>query len=216
MTTNLITLSNPRSAAAEAYRTLRTNLSLMKGGKPLHTILITTPSKDVDKAIAAANLAVAFAQGGHSTILVDADLHRPRQQTIWNTEGERGLTSMMREDAALSTPPLHQTSLEKLSVLPTGSLPDVPADMLSNPRINEVFGVLKARADYVLVEAPPVLVATDAALLASRVDGVILVVRAGSSRRDDVARASQALEQVGARILGSVLTNAPRERGANY
>ncbi|NOK86045.1 MAG: polysaccharide biosynthesis tyrosine autokinase [Chloroflexi bacterium AL-W] len=218
MTVDLITLKDPRSAAAEAFRTLRTNLMFSKlaGDKPLHTLLLTSPATSDDKSMACANLAVTFAQAGHKTILVDADLRRPAQHEIWNISNERGLMTLMLEESAMANPPLVPTEIDGLSILPSGPLPSVPADVLSNPRMGEVIGVLKARADYIIFDASPVLAASDAALLGSKVDGVLLVVRAGNTRRDHVSQAKQALEQVRAFLIGAVLTNAPQERTKNY
>ena len=214
--TKLITLTDPRSAAAEAFRTLRTNLMFSSLDRALTTIVVTAPAEADDKTSVVANLAIAFAQAGNKTILVDADLRKPSLHTLWGANNERGLTTMMTEDAALSTPPLQTTEVPNLLLLPTGPLPPIPADLLSNQRMNEVIGVLKARASYVLFDSPPVLAATDAALLGAKVDGVLLVVQAGHSRRDQVAQARQALERVHVRLLGAILTNAPKERGAYY
>lgn len=211
---NLITLSDPRSAAAEAYRTLRTNLMFTSVEKPLSTFSVTSPMPSDEKSLVLANLAVTFAQSGNKTILIDTDLRRPSQHTIWGVSADRGLTTMMIEDSAMSSPPLVQTAIPNLWILPAGTLPPVPADLLSSPRMNDVIGVLKARANYLLFDSSPVLVATDAALLAAKLDGVILVVRAGSTRRDHAARARQTLERVHVRILGAVMTNAPRETTA--
>lgn len=212
----LITLTDPRSAAAEAFRTLRTNLMFSGPDHALTTLIVTAPAEADDKSSVVANLAVTFAQAGNKTILVDADLRKPAQHSLWGVSNERGLTTMMAEDAALSNPPLLATDVPNLQLLPSGPLPPVPADVLSNQRMNEVIGVLKARASYVLFDSPPVLAATDAALLGAKVDGALLVVRAGHSRRDQVAQARQALERVHVRLLGAILTNAPRERGAYY
>ena len=184
--------------------------------RALTTIVVTAPAEADDKTSVVANLAIAFAQAGNKTILVDADLRKPSLHTLWGASNERGLTTMMAEDAALSTPPLQTTEVPNLLLLPTGPLPPIPADLLSNQRMNEVIGVLKARASYVLFDSPPVLAATDAALLGAKVDGVLLVVQAGHSRRDQVAQARQALERVHVRLLGAILTNAPKERGAYY
>ncbi|TVR23520.1 MAG: polysaccharide biosynthesis tyrosine autokinase [Anaerolineaceae bacterium] len=218
MTANLITLTAPRSAAAEAYRTLRTNLmfSKLKSDAPLHTIMLTSAADSEDKSAACANLAVAFAQAGNKVILVDADLRRPLQHDIWGIANQRGLMTLMQDDAALAEPPLVATGVDGLSVLPTGDLPPIPADVLSNPRLREVIGVLKARADYIIFDTAPVLAATDAALLSSCVDGVLLVVRAAHTRRDHVAQAKQTLERVNAHLIGSVLTNAPDDGMKGY
>lgn len=215
-TPKLITISDPRSAAAEAFRTLRTNLIFSGVERAVDTMLVTSAANGEDKSIVLANLAVTFAQGGNKTIIVDADLRRPSQHDIWGVSNERGLTSMILDSAALSTPPLVDTTIPNLSILPTGPLPPIPADVLSSQRMTEVIGVLKARAHYILFDAPPILAATDAALLGAKLDGVVLVVRAGSTRRDHTSRARQALERVHVRILGAVLTNAPREDVGGY
>lgn len=208
---NLITLTDPRSAAAEAYRTLRTNLMFISVENPVQTLLVTSPADGEGKSLALANLAVTFAQAGNKTILVDADLRRPQQHEIWNIRN-RGLATMMLDDTALSNPPLTESGVENLHILPAGDEPPNPADILSSTRMNEIIGVLKARAAYVLFDSPPVLAATDAALLGVKLDGSLLVVRAGSSRRDQTIRARQALEQVNARVLGAVLTNTADDR----
>lgn len=213
---NLITLAEPRSAAAEAYRTLRTNLMFSSVENPITTLLVTSPAEGEGKSAMLANLAVTFAQSGHKTILVDSDLRRPSLHTIWGVDNKRGLTTMMLDDSALANPPLVSVGVDNLHLLPSGELPPTPADVLGSQRMVDIIGLLKARAHYVLFDSPPVLAATDAALLGSRLDGVLLVVRAGHTRREDAARAREALGRVNARIVGAVLSNAPRERTGSY
>ncbi len=215
-TPNLITLTDPRSPAAEAFRTLRTNLMFSSVERTLETMLVTSAAHGEDKSTVLANLAVTFAQSGNTTILVDSDLRRPSQHEIWGVSNERGLTTMVLEDAAIANPPLVETGVQNLALLPSGVLPPVPSDVLSSQRLNEVIGVLRARAHYILFDAPPILAATDAALLGAKLDGVVLVMRVGSTRRDQAARAKQALERVHVRILGVALTNAPRENTGSY
>lgn len=212
MTKQLITLSDPRSSEAEAYRSLRTNLIFNNAAKPISTLMVASTTREDDKSRIAANLAVTFAQIGHKTILVDADLRNPSQQDIWQLKSAQGLTTMIKDDAAMSTPPLNDTAVPNLQVLTTGPLPESPADILGSQRMRALIGVLKARAAYVIFDVPPVLAATDAPLLSSQVDGVLLVVRAGHTRRDEALRSREALEQVQANILGVTLTNAPKER----
>ncbi|MBL8119991.1 MAG: CpsD/CapB family tyrosine-protein kinase [Anaerolineae bacterium] len=213
---NLITLTDPRSAAAEAYRTLRTNLMFSSVENPIHTLLVTSTAESDDKSTVLANLAVTFAQSGNKTILVDCDLRRPSQHDIWGISNERGLSTMLIEDTAMSTPPLVSTEVDNLQILPTGILPPNPADVLSSQRMAALIGVLKARANYILFDAPPVLAATDAPLLASKLDATLLVVRAGHTRRDHTARARQALERIHVRIVGAVLSDAPKESTGSY
>ncbi len=212
--TTLITLSDPRSAAAEAYRSLRTNLMFTSIEKPITAFAVTSPSSSEDKSLVLANLAVTFAQSGNKTIIIDGDLRRPAQHEIWGVSNERGLTTMMLDDAALSNPPLIETEVPNLSILPAGILPPVPADVLSSPKMSSVIGVLKARAHYLLFDSSPVLAATDAALLGAKLDGVVLIVRAGTTRRDHAARARETLERVHVKVLGAVMTNAVRETSA--
>lgn len=214
--TALITLSQPRSAAAEAYRSLRTNLMFSSVENPLQTLLLTSAAKHDQKSITLSNLAVTFAQSGHKTILVDADLRQPRQHTIWDVSGSRGLSSMMLDDSAVKEPPVLDTAVDGLQLLTAGELPPNPADLLSGKRMDEIIAALKARADYVLFDSPPILAATDAALLGIKLDGALLAVRAGSTRRDHTAQARQALQRVHVRVVGAVLTDAPREASVAY
>lgn len=213
---DLITLTEPRSNAAEAFRALRTNLIFSSIGNPITTLLVTSAAQSEGKSQVAANLAVTLAQSGNKTILVDADLRKPAQHSIWNTKNERGLTTMMLDNSAVSSPPLIDTEIENLQLLPSGELPPAPADLLSSQRMSEVIGVLKARAHYIIFDSPPILAATDATLLSTKLDGTLLVIRAGSTRREDALRARQSLERVHARIIGAVLSNAPQETTRYY
>ena len=215
-TSRLITLSQPRSAAAEAYRSLRTNLMFSSVESPIQTLLVTSAARDDEKSVTLANLAVTYAQSGNKTILVDADLRQPAQHTIWDMDNGRGLSNMMLDDDAISDPPLQRTDIDNLLILASGELPPNPADLLSGKRMDVIIAGLKDRADYVLFDSPPILAATDAALLGIKLDGALLAVRAGSTRRDHTAQARQALERVHVRIVGAVLTNAPRESRIAY
>ena len=214
--TNLITLTQPRSAASEAYRSLRTNLMFSSVESPIQTLLVTSAARDDQKSVTLANLAVTFAQSGNRTILVDADLRQPKQHELWDLDSSRGLSSMMVDDGAISDPPLHATAVDGLEIICAGALPPNPADLLGGQRINEIIAAFKQRADYVLFDSPPVLAATDAALLGIKLDGALLAIRAGETRRDHTAQARQALERVHVRVVGAVLTDAPRENQFAY
>lgn len=210
-TPDLIMLTDPRSAAAEAFRTLRTNLMFSSVENPLQSLVVTAATDLENRSLTIANLAVAFAQAGNRTILVDADLRRPRQHEIWDV-ANIGLTKMMIDDAAIANPPLKKTEIGNLQILPAGEDAPNPADLLSSSRMQEIIGVLRARATTILFDAPPVLAVTDAAVLATKVDGILLVVRSGQSRRDQIERAREAIERVNARMVGAVLVDAPRVR----
>ncbi|MGD1995556.1 MAG: CpsD/CapB family tyrosine-protein kinase [Anaerolineae bacterium] len=208
---NLITLSNPRSPAAEAYRALRTNLTFAALDKPIESLVVTSAAPDEGKSTTLANLAVTMAQGERQTILVDADLRRPSLHEIFGVSDSRGLTTMFVEAEALDSPPLVETGVGNLLLLPSGPLPPNPADLLGSGRMEEVLAALHERADVVLFDAPPVVAVTDAAVLGTKVDGVLLVVSAGRTRRDHARRARELLERVHVRVVGAVLTNASRD-----
>ena len=208
---SLVTLTNPRSPAAEAFRTLRTNLTFSGIEKPLTTLLVTSATLDADstafagKSVTLANLAVTFAQGGRKTILVDCDLRRPVQHELWDISNDRGLSGFVLDGGK---PPLVSVGVDDLWILPAGPLPPIPADLLGSTKMDKAIATLTARADIVLFDAPPVVAVTDAALLASKLDGVLLVLTAGQTRRDHVLRAKELLDKIGVRIVGAVLTNA--------
>jgi non-specific protein-tyrosine kinase len=208
--TDLITLTEPRSQAAEAYRTLRTNLTFAALDNPIETLVVTSAAPDEDKSKILANLAVTMAQSERRTIVVEADLRRPGLREVFDVVGERGLTSMIVEEAALDNPPLVETGVENLWLLPSGPLPPNPADLLGSQRMEQAIGALKARADVVLFDAPPVASVTDAVVLGTKVDGALLIVSAGRTRREHIERAKELLERVHVRIVGTVLNNAPR------
>jgi capsular exopolysaccharide synthesis family protein len=208
---NLVTLQDPRSPAAEAFRTLRTNILFAALSSPIQTLILTSPAPDEGKSQTVANLAVTMAQAGHTTILVDADLRRPSLHTLWNLPNDRGLTSMMLDDSALADPPLCSVSLDNLAVLTSGPLPPNPADLFGSRRLDDVLAALKARAEYVLFDAPPVLAVTDTALLASKLDALLLVIKAGATRRDHAQRAKDLLQRANIRVIGVALNNAPRD-----
>jgi non-specific protein-tyrosine kinase len=208
---NLITLTDPRAPASEAYRTLRTNLMFYSLDHPISTLVITSPLAGEGKSTALANLAVALALGGHTTIIADCDLRKPSQHEIWGLNNDHGLTNMLLEQSALENPPLQAVNVDNLAVLTSGPLPPNPADVLGSRRMDDVIAALKATADYVLFDAPPTLGVTDAALLGVKLDGLLLVLRAGSSRRDHAARAKEQLERVKVPIIGTVLVNMPRD-----
>ncbi len=212
MTTELITLRDPRSPAAEAYRTLRTNLQFSSLDHPIHTLLITSSSPDEGKSTLLANLAVTLAQAEQRVIVVDCDLRRPTLHTVFGISNEHGLTSaLLAETADL---PLAATEVDGLLVLPSGPLPPRPADLIGSRRMDALIARLRSQADLILFDAPPVVSVTDAAVLATKVDGVVLAAKSGKTRRDRAREAVQLLQKVNAHVLGVVLTNTRAEHAA--
>jgi len=207
MTANLITITDPRSPVSEAYRRLRTNLEFASLDKPLRTLLVTSAGPDEGKSITLANLAVSIAQAGRRVILVDSDLRHPRLHEIFGLDNRDGLTTIVRRGSG--DVPLQESGVDGLLVLPSGPLPEIPADLIASPGMESLIARLREQADIVLFDAPPVVTVTDAAVLASKVDGVLLVINAGRTRREYAQRAKSLLEKVHARLVGAVLTNVP-------
>jgi len=209
----LITISESRSPISEAYRTLRTNLDFAGLDRALKTLVVTSAGVSEGKSTTLANLAIVSAQAGRRVILVDADLRRPTIHKVFGLANDTGLTTMMMDDAALASPPLVKTDVAGLSVLTSGPLPPNPAEVMGSRRMEEIIAALAERADQVLFDTPPVVAVTDAAVLATKVDGVVLVVSAGHTRRDHARAAIQRLQQINARLVGAVLTNVQVDTG---
>jgi len=215
----LVAYSEPKSAAAEAYRTLRTNIQFASPDKPVNILLATSTSPDDGKSTTIANLAITFAEAGSPTILLDADLRRPHLHTIFGLPNDTGLTTLIAEMArskggTAPAPPLQSTPVANLQVLTSGPVPPNPAEILASKRMGEVLDMLKGQADYILIDTPPIIAVTDAAILSARVDGVLLVVNAGKTRRDLAIKARDMLQQINANILGVVLNNAKVDKSA--
>lgn len=204
----LVTLSEPQSAAAEAYQSLRTNIEFAGLAQPLHTILVAGVDQQTEKSVALANLAVVMAQAGDRVLVVDGDLRRPQQHELFGVTNSTGLTNWLVDSGE---PAIQKTNIERLTILPAGPATGSPAALLSRKRLATALATLRGLADYVLCDAPPVLAVTDAALWASQVDGVILLLNAGGTKREQAQRASAILEKVQARMIGAVLLNVDKE-----
>jgi non-specific protein-tyrosine kinase len=209
----LITLSNPRSPISEAYRTLRTNLEFTSLDKPIRSMVVTSTAPEEGKSTTLANLAVTIAQAGKRVILVDCDLRRPSLHQIFGARATPGFTDMMRDDALMSKPPLQETKVANLRLLASGTIPPNPSELLASRRMSDVIAALQQQVDVVLFDAPPVIAVTDAAVLASKVDAVLLVVSAGKTKREHAKKAKALLDKVNAHLIGTVLNNVKGEAG---
>jgi capsular exopolysaccharide synthesis family protein len=208
MAVNLVVVSDPASPAAEAYRRLRTNLMSAGQEAPLQVLLVAAAGSDPDKAGTVANLAVTFAKVGKQVILVDCDLRHPALHILFGLPNDTGVTSVLDGDTAAELP-LQPTEVSNLRVLTSGPAVLVPSDSVASPAMAELIARLRQEAEMVLFDAPPVVLATDAAELATQVDGVLLTVSAGRTKRDDAQRAVHLLQRVGARLVGTALVNLP-------
>lgn len=200
----LIALTNPKSSISEIYRIIRTNIMFSSLDRPLKSFLVTSSGPGEGKSVTAANLAVVFAQSGKRVLLVDADLRKPSQHHIFDLNNDRGVTSVLLGDAGLEEA-LHVVPETRLSVLTTGPIPPNPAELLGSEKMKLFLEELQKRADLVIVDTPPLMAVTDAALMASRVDGVVLVLSSGKVKIELARKAKELLLNVKARILGTVL-----------
>lgn len=211
----IVTRDDPKSPAAEAFRTLRTNLQFSGLDRPLRTLLITSAGPGEGKTTISANLAVAVAQSGSKVILMGADLRRPAVHSAMGASNAVGVTSVLTghvswEDA------LQPTEIEGLYLLPSGPIPPNPAELLASQRMSDLVDQLKAASDMLIIDAPPVIAVTDAGVLSRLVDGTLLVVSAGITPREIAKAAKEQLQQVGARILGIVVNRLDEESGYYY
>jgi capsular exopolysaccharide synthesis family protein len=203
------------SAVAEAYRTLRTNLRFLSVECPLRTLLVTSSVKGEGKSTTAANLAAAFAVSGVRTILVSADLRRPSVHRFFGLQNSVGVVDAVLPNVALEG--LLQTNeLPHLRVLAAGRVPPNPTEILSSARFAEILEVLSSAADLVIVDSPPLLGVADASALASRVDGVLLVVNPGEANRRSLEHAVAQLHKAGGRLLGTVMNAVGPGTGYGY
>jgi capsular exopolysaccharide synthesis family protein len=201
----LVMLADPHSPAAEAYRTLAANLSFAYADRQLQTIGVTSAAAGEGKSTTVANVAIALAEGGRRVIVVDADLRRPGLHTLFGLDLQEGLANvLLGEHTQL---PLQDTAAAGVRLLSSGQTAANPLEALSSRRLDQVLALARAQADFVLVDTPPAGALADTAVLAPRLDGILLVVSAGKTKRDLARRAREQLERVNANLLGVVLTN---------
>jgi polysaccharide biosynthesis transport protein len=212
----LITVEEPRSVIAEAYRVLRTNLQFSAVDRPLRTVMVTSPNPVEGKSVTAANLAVVIAQSGKRVILIDADLRRPVQHRIFSMSNNLGLTNLLSDSSVQPDDALQATPVDNLRVIASGPLPPNPSEMLGSKRMSDLIEMLKQQSDTIVFDSPPVMAVTDATVLATRVDGCLLVVDAGRTRRNAAKRSKDALLAVGAQVYGIALNRLTSRNGGPY
>ena len=211
----LVSQVDSRSGRGEAFRTLRTNLRFVDIDNPPRTVVITSSVASEGKSTTACNLAITLASAGVRVILVEGDLRRPRVADYMGLDGSVGLTDVLIGRAALDVV-LQPWGTSTLSVLASGPLPPNPSELLGSAQMGELLKAMSARADLVLIDAPPLLPVTDAAVLGRECDGALVIVRYGKTTREQLTRSLGALESVGARVLGTVLNMAPTGGAHGY
>jgi non-specific protein-tyrosine kinase len=212
----LITSEDFFAPWSESYRMIRSNIQFMTIDKPIRSVLITSSLPGEGKSTTAANLGVVMAQADLKTIIIDSDLRRPTQHKIFQLPNTDGLTDLLRASEPDLNHYLKETAIPNLYVLPSGTLPSNPSELLGSQRMSRLLTDLREFADVIIADSPPVIAFTDAAVLSTRMDGVVLVTLAGQTRLDIVRQAIRNLRQVGASLLGAVLNGTASKDEALY
>jgi capsular exopolysaccharide synthesis family protein len=214
----LLLHANSRSALAEAYRQLRTSILLSTAGRAPKTLLITSSLPGEGKTTTAVNTAISLAQTSASVLIIDADMRRPRLRSIFDLPDREGLSSILSSD--MSPERMLQTIVKDensgLSVLTSGPIPPNPAELLGSDQMRKLMSFLSSKFTHIVIDSPPISGFTDGVLIASIVDGVLLVVHGGKSSRGVVRRSRQLLLDVGAKIVGVVLNNVSARSHDHY
>ena len=211
-----ITVTHPRSPVTEAFRTLRTNIQYASVDRNIHTLLITSPSPAEGKSTIAVNISVVLAQNGRSTVVLDADLRRPRVHKVLGIPNTRGLSNLFVLDQYQLDDYLQPSLAENLRVLTAGDLPPNPSELLGSEKMQIILNSLKEIAEYSVIDSPPVMAVTDSAVLAPKVDGVLLVVKPGETQLAIARKTVEMLRRGDVHLLGVVLNEVNFRQSRYY
>ena len=207
---------DPKSLAAEACRSIRTNLMFISAQKEIQLMVVTSPGPRDGKTTAAISLAITMAQAGARVLLIDTDMRKPRVHLSFGIKADSGISTAIMGNADLKDI-VHHSEIPNLDILPCGPLPPNPAELLHTERFREILAQCRRGYDKVILDAPPTAPVTDPAIIGSMTDGVLLVLRAGHTTRDAASYARRHLTDAGARILGLVINQTDRKgRGYGY
>ncbi len=203
---DLFLLKNPRSAVAECARFIRTNLMFMSPDRPLRTLVVTSPAPQEGKSTTAVTTAITMAQAGSRTLIVDADMRKPRLHRVFQLDSDVGLSAVLLGDATIDQA-IQRTEITNLDVLVCGTIPPNPSEILLSARFRELVGELASRYDRVIFDTPPIGPVTDPAILGTLVDGVVLVTKCGKTTRVSVRHSMRALRDANVRVFGVILND---------
>ena len=204
----------PKSIAAESYRTLRTNIQYSSFDKEYRTIVVTSSEPGEGKTITSGNLALALAQGENKVLLIDCDMRKPSIHKNFRISNESGLSELL----------LHKKTMEDISwkyndnliLIPAGKVPPNPSEMLGSIAMGTFLDEMKKHFDYIVMDTPPLGAVTDAQVLSTKVDGTILVVKAGSTKKDVVMNSVNLIKKVNGNLIGTVLNGVEKSKDKYY
>lgn len=213
---NLITLTDPKSYTSEAYRMCRTNLHYLNIDKAHKSIVVSSAHEMEGKTTTACNLAIIMAQAGKNVLLIDCDMRKPKIHIMFDTDKDMGLTNIMAGDIDYKEVIKDVDDVMSLSIITSGPIPPNPSEILHSNAMKDLLVKVKDEFDLVLIDAPPVCVVTDATILGTLVDGVILVMASEQTTTDSGWTAIKALAKVNAKILGIILTKVRIKKNHYY
>lgn len=213
---SLASVTDAKSLASEAYRSLRTSVLFSLADQEPKTLQVTSAGPGEGKTLTAINLAVTMAQNGSRTVIIDCDLRRPMVHKTMGLHRQRGVSNILANPKEEIESLVQETGIPNLWVVPSGPIPPNPSELLGGKRMQELLDRLGPMFDKIIVDTPPVTAVTDATLIASKVEGVVMVVRAFSTSRDVVRTGLDALRKINAKILGVVLNGVKLEKEGYY
>lgn len=215
MKSNLVTLTDSKSVAAEAYRTLRTNIQFSSYDQEVRVITVTSSRPAEGKSTVACNMAITFAENGKKVLLVDTDLRRPTVHKKFKLPNSLGIVNVIMNMELLHEV-VHHDVTEGLDIITSGVIPPNPSELLGSRKFQRFIDEMRDQYDTIILDSPPLLAVTDAQVLTTLSDGTVVVVQHGVTKKDEISQAKELLEKVKGNILGVVLSQIPPEDNGYY
>ena len=215
MKSNLVTLTDSKSVAAEAYRTLRTNIQFSSYDQEVRVITVTSSRPAEGKSTVACNMAITFAENGKKVLLVDTDLRRPTVHKKFKLPNSLGIVNVIMNMEMLDEV-VHHNVIEGLDIITSGVIPPNPSELLGSRKFQRFVDEMRDQYDTIILDSPPLLAVTDAQVLTTLSDGTVVVAQHGVTKKDEISQAKDLLEKVKGNILGVVLSQIPPEDNGYY
>lgn len=212
----IVVSDNPTSIVSEQFRTIRTNIQFSMIDKDLKTISVTSAAPSSGKTTVASNLAGAFAASDLKVLLVDTDMRKPTVHKVFHVQNHPGLTNLLTDRTLVIEDVVRHSYVNHLDYITCGVIPPNPSELLNSKRMSELIKQMEDQYDLVIFDNPPLLAVTDAQIMATKVDGTIVVVPQGEVKKAELDQAAELLEKVNANVLGSVLNKVDADSDSYY